>query len=169
MNSGWKCAELLSKIDSTTDFYFDSVSQIKMENWSKGRVTLVGDACDCPSLLSGKGSTLAMVGSYILAGELKQANGNYKTAFEQYQNIFKPFMNKKQKAAQSFAKSFRTPMTNSSSLLSITRVPFSHVLNVARVICSSKSPSVDFQAVSDDSDIQIQYLRVACCATGRQA
>jgi 2-polyprenyl-6-methoxyphenol hydroxylase-like FAD-dependent oxidoreductase len=106
MNSGWKCAELLSQIDSTKDFYFDSISQIKMEKWSEGRVSLVGDACDCPSLLSGKGSTLAMVGAYILAGELKLANGNYKTGFEQYQNNFKPFIDKKQKSAQSFAKSF---------------------------------------------------------------
>jgi len=105
-NSDWKCPELLSKIDSTTDFYFDSVSQIKMENWYKGRIALVGDAGYCPSLLSGKGSTLAMVGAYILAGELKQATGNYKTAFEQYEILFKPFMEKKQKSARSFAKSF---------------------------------------------------------------
>jgi 2-polyprenyl-6-methoxyphenol hydroxylase-like FAD-dependent oxidoreductase len=110
-NAGWKCPEILSKIDSTTDFYFDSISQIQMEQWSKGRVSLVGDACDCPSLLSGKGSTLAMVGAYILAGELKLANGNYKTAFDQYEKILKPFMEKKQKAAQSFAKSF-VPKSN---------------------------------------------------------
>lgn len=104
--SGWKCHELLSQIDSTKDFYFDTVSQIKMDNWHKGRIALVGDAGYCPSLLSGKGSTLAMVGAYILAGELKQANGDYKTAFEQYEVLFKPFMEKKQKAARSFAKSF---------------------------------------------------------------
>ncbi|MGB3526221.1 MAG: FAD-dependent monooxygenase [Flavobacteriales bacterium] len=105
-NSGWKCSQLLSHINSTTDFYFDSVSQIKIDSWYKGRITLVGDAGYCPSLLSGKGSTLAMVGAYILAGELKQANGNYQTAFEQYEIVFKPFMEKKQKAARSFAKSF---------------------------------------------------------------
>lgn len=109
--AGWKCPELLSRIDNTTDFYFDSISQVKMKPWSKDRVTLVGDACYCPSLLSGKGSTLAMVGAYILAGELKQANGNYKTAFEQYEIIFRPFMEKKQKAAQSFARSF-VPKSN---------------------------------------------------------
>ena len=68
--------------------------------------TLVGDACYCPSLLSGKGSTLAMVGAYILAGELKQAGGDYQEAFKQYQIVFKPFMEKKQKAARFFAKSF---------------------------------------------------------------
>lgn len=112
IQAGWKCPELMSKIDTATDFYFDSVSQIKMKNWSKGRVTLVGDACDCPSLLSGKGSTLAMTGAYILAGELKEAKGDYKKAFERYETIFKPFMNKKQQAAQSFAKSF-VPKSNS--------------------------------------------------------
>lgn len=111
MDIGWKCKELLAEIDSTKDFYFDSVSQIKMENWSKGRITLLGDACDCPSVLSGKGSTLAMVGSYILAGELKQTNGNYKIAFENYEKTLKPFMDKKQKSAQAFAKSF-VPKTN---------------------------------------------------------
>ena len=105
-NIGWKCNDLLAQMDDVNDFYFDVVSQIKMENWSNGGVTLVGDACDCPSLLSGQGSTLAMVGAYILAGELKTANGNYKTAFENYQTIFKPFIERKQKIAQDFAKSF---------------------------------------------------------------
>ena len=104
--AGWQCQKLLAKIDSTSDFYFDVVSQIQMSHWSKDRVTLVGDACDCPSLLSGQGSTLAMVGAYILAGELKEAKGNYKTAYERYENIFKPFIRDKQKIAQGFAKSF---------------------------------------------------------------
>lgn len=111
MNMGWRCPEILSRIDSSPDFYFDSISQIKMDNWSKGRVTLVGDACDCPSLLSGKGSTLAMTGAYILAGELKQANGNYEIAFKNYEDLFKPFISKKQKSAQGFAKSF-VPKSN---------------------------------------------------------
>ena len=104
-NAGWKCPQILSKMDATSDFYFDVVSQIRMNRWSKDRVTLVGDACYCPSLLSGQGSTLAMIGAYILAGELKKANGNYKIAFEQYENIFKPFIEGKQKSAQTFAKS----------------------------------------------------------------
>lgn len=103
---GWYCPALLSEMDNAPDFYFDVVSQVQMGQWSNERVTLVGDACDCPSLLSGQGSTLAMVGAYILAGELKDANGNYKTAFERYENLFKPFTEEKQKIAQGFAKSF---------------------------------------------------------------
>ncbi len=110
-HAGWKCTELLSKIDTAPDFYFDVVSQIQMSHWSKNRVTLVGDACYCPSLLSGQGSTLAIVGAYILAGELKNANGNYAIAFEQYENIFKPFIDRKQKIAKNFAKSL-VPKSN---------------------------------------------------------
>ncbi|HSH65513.1 MAG TPA: FAD-dependent monooxygenase [Bacteroidia bacterium] len=102
----WECDTLLSKMDTAPDFYFDTVSQIQMTQWAKNRVTLVGDACDCPSLLSGQGSTLAMVGAYILAGELNEAKGNYNVAFNQYQQIFKPFIDNKQKIAQNFAESF---------------------------------------------------------------
>lgn len=105
-NIGWKCRELLAKMDVATDFYFDTVSQIKMNEWSKDRVTLVGDACDCPSLLSGQGSTLAMAGAYILAGELKVANGRYQKAFARYEQLFKPFITKKQSTAKTFARSF---------------------------------------------------------------
>jgi 2-polyprenyl-6-methoxyphenol hydroxylase-like FAD-dependent oxidoreductase len=105
-NAGWQCPDLISKMDTAPDFYFDVVSQVQMSDWSKDRVTLVGDACDCPSLLSGQGSTLAMVGAYILAGELKEANGNHEAAFSEYQSIFKPFIEAKQKTAQGFAKSF---------------------------------------------------------------
>jgi 2-polyprenyl-6-methoxyphenol hydroxylase-like FAD-dependent oxidoreductase len=104
-DAGWKCPELLAKMDAATDFYFDVVSQIDMKRWSKDRVSLVGDACDCPSLLSGQGSTLAMVGAYILAGELKEAGGNYQRAFAQYEHIFKPFISRKQRIAQNFARS----------------------------------------------------------------
>jgi 2-polyprenyl-6-methoxyphenol hydroxylase-like FAD-dependent oxidoreductase len=105
-NAGWQCRELIASMDNAHDFYFDVVSQIQMSQWSKSRITLVGDACDCPSLLSGQGSTLAMVGAYVLAGELKDAGGNYETAFSRYQSKFKPFLDQKQKIAQSFAKSF---------------------------------------------------------------
>jgi len=105
-DAGWKCPELLARMDAAPDFYFDVVSQIQMDKWSKGRVSLVGDACDCPSLLSGQGSSLAMVGAYILAGELKEANGDYTTAFQQYESLFKPFIAGKQKVAQNFAESF---------------------------------------------------------------
>ena len=75
-------------------------------SWSRGRVTLVGDAAFCVSLLAGQGSALAMVAAYILAGELKRAGHDYATAFSRYQELFQPFVLKKQKGALHFAGTF---------------------------------------------------------------
>jgi 2-polyprenyl-6-methoxyphenol hydroxylase-like FAD-dependent oxidoreductase len=70
-NSGWECQQILDALDSTNDLYFDRVSQIRMGaqkgSWTRWRVTLVGDAAFCVSLLAGQGLALAMVGAYILA------------------------------------------------------------------------------------------------------
>jgi len=108
--SGWECPQILDALDFARDLYFDRVSQIRMDPaqglWSRGRVTLVGDAAFCVSLLAGQGSALAMVAAYILAGELHRANGDYAEAFRQYQKLFGTFVLNKQKAALRFAGSF---------------------------------------------------------------
>ena len=124
----WECPHLLERLSLASDFYFDSVCQIRMESWSQGRVTLIGDAGYAPSLLAGQGSSLAMVAAYILAGELKAAGGNYKVAFQQYEKIFKPFIDYKQNVARSFAHSL-VPQNNLSiwsrqSLANLMKMPF---------------------------------------------
>jgi 2-polyprenyl-6-methoxyphenol hydroxylase-like FAD-dependent oxidoreductase len=125
INEAWECPMLMDKMDTAPDFYFDSVSQIVMDGFSRGRVTLVGDAGYCPSLLSGQGSALAMAGAYILAGELKAADGDYSSAYKKYDEIFKPFIELKQKTARKFAVSF-VPETNFGLWLRnhITRLMF---------------------------------------------
>ena len=109
-NSGWECSRILEELDATSELYFDRVSQIRMNPqrglWTRNRVTLVGDAAFCVSLLAGQGSSLAMVAAYILAGELYRSSGNYAEAFERYQNLFAPFIARKQQAALRFAGSF---------------------------------------------------------------
>jgi 2-polyprenyl-6-methoxyphenol hydroxylase-like FAD-dependent oxidoreductase len=86
------------------DLYFDAVSQIRMERWSHGRAVLLGDAGYCPALLTGQGSTLAMMGAYILAGELKVALGDHQRAFHQYEQAFRPVVRQEQKKAGSNAR-----------------------------------------------------------------
>jgi len=105
-SDGWECKSILHAMHSCNDLYFDSVSQIRMPTWSKGRIALVGDAAYCPSLLAGQGSALAMAGSYILAGELKKANGDHVVAFKSYEEQFKSFIAQKQKAAERFGAGF---------------------------------------------------------------
>lgn len=108
--SGWECPQILDALDAANDLYFDRVSQVRMDPqeglWTRGRVTLVGDAASCVSLLAGQGSALAMVAAYILAAELHRAEGDYARAFRQYQQLFGPFVFRKQKAALRFAGTF---------------------------------------------------------------
>lgn len=103
---GWECPAILKALDGADDLYFDSVSQIRMPSWTAGRVALVGDACSCPSLLAGQGTSLAMGAAYILAGELKKAEGDYRAAFKAYEDMLHPVMAGKQRSAARFASSF---------------------------------------------------------------
>src|SRR5262249_5873988 len=102
----WECPAILRALDDADDLYFDAVSQIQMDSWAQGRVALVGDACFAPSLLAGQGSALAMAAAYILAGELRNADGDHHIAFSAYEKMLQPLMAKKQRAARSFAGSF---------------------------------------------------------------
>lgn len=71
--AGWQTDALLAAAAQADDFYFDAFAQVRMPDWSAGRVTLVGDAGYCASPLSGMGTSLALVGAYLLAGELGTA------------------------------------------------------------------------------------------------
>jgi 2-polyprenyl-6-methoxyphenol hydroxylase-like FAD-dependent oxidoreductase len=102
----WECPAILDALGRTDDLYFDRVSQIRMPRWSSGRVALVGDAACCVSLLAGQGSALAMLGAYVLAGELARAQGDHVTAFRNYESILRGFIETKQKGAERFASAF---------------------------------------------------------------
>ena len=93
----WHVRRLLARAAAAEDLYFDTVSQIRMPRWSKGRVALVGDAAYCPALLSGAGSSLAMTGAYLLAGELKSAAGNHEVAFPRYEQELRPAISRGQR------------------------------------------------------------------------
>ncbi len=105
-DAGWECQQILRALDRTEELYFDTVSQIRMPSWSRGRVALVGDAAFAPSLLAGQGSALAMTAAYVLAGELAAADGQYQRAFGRYEITLRRFIDGKQKAAERFAGSF---------------------------------------------------------------
>ena len=105
-DEGWECPRILAALDGCNDIYLDDVSQIHMGAWSTGRVALVGDAAFCPSLLAGQGSALAMMGAYVLAGELSRRKKSPEEAFEHYERFLRYFILEKQAAAEQFAYSF---------------------------------------------------------------
>ena len=87
---GWEVPRMVEALLKTDDFFFDSVSQIHAPIWSSGRTVLVGDAAHAPSFLSGQGSSLALVGAYVLAGELA-SHQDPADAFAAYERICRPF------------------------------------------------------------------------------
>jgi 2-polyprenyl-6-methoxyphenol hydroxylase-like FAD-dependent oxidoreductase len=78
---GW-----VAELDRAPTFYFDSIIQLELNTWSRGRVALVGDAGYCPGPAVGGSTSLAVIGAYVLAGELAQAKGDYPRAFASYEN-----------------------------------------------------------------------------------
>jgi 2-polyprenyl-6-methoxyphenol hydroxylase-like FAD-dependent oxidoreductase len=100
---GWECDEILATLSGAADLYTDSVSQIRMPVWHQGRIALIGDAAWCPSLLAGQGAAMAMLGAYVLAGELFASGGDPRPAFAAYQRRLQALIAAKQKAALGYA------------------------------------------------------------------
>ncbi|MGW8975163.1 FAD-dependent monooxygenase [Streptomyces platensis] len=89
-DAGWEVPGMLAAMRDADDLFFDGVSQIRMPRWSSGRVALVGDAAYAPSFLTGQGSSLALVGAYMLAGSL--ADRDHATGFAAYEHHTREFV-----------------------------------------------------------------------------
>ena len=94
----------LNELDRTPAFYFDSVTQLRMDTWSRDRVTLVGDAGYCPGPAVGGSTSLAVVGAYVLAGELARAGGDHERAFPAYERAMAGHVRGSRAAALSAAR-----------------------------------------------------------------
>ncbi|MGI5500242.1 FAD-dependent monooxygenase [Lentzea sp. CA-135723] len=89
---GWETERILAHLDASPDFYLDQVAQVIMPSWSAGRVALIGDAASSSSPMSGGGTGLALVGAYLLAGELAAANWNPEAGFAGYETRMRSFV-----------------------------------------------------------------------------
>ncbi|RDG37199.1 FAD-dependent monooxygenase [Streptomyces corynorhini] len=94
----WEIPRMVAEMRAAEDLFFDITSQIRMSSWSQGRVALVGDAAYAPSLLTGQGTSLALVGAYVLAGELA-AHADHAQAFDAYERVLRPFVTLNQELA----------------------------------------------------------------------
>lgn len=94
--AGWQVPRLLQAMRDASDFFFDSIGQVHMADWSRGRVVLLGDAGYCPTPLTGLGTSLALVGAYVLAGELAAAGGDHRVAFRRYGEVMRPYVTRAQ-------------------------------------------------------------------------
>ncbi|GAA3071981.1 FAD-dependent monooxygenase [Streptosporangium carneum] len=102
---GWEVPRLLGEeLDNASTFYFDSITQLRMDTWSRGRVSLVGDAGYCPGPAVGGSTSLAVVGAYVLAGELARARGDHTRAFPAYEREIGDYVRRSRAFAVAAAK-----------------------------------------------------------------
>lgn len=96
----WEAPRLLDAMESSPDFYLGPMAQVRAPRWTSGRVAMVGDAAYCPSPLSGQGTSLALVGAYVLAAELARTPAGHAAAFARYEAKLRPFVAKNQALAE---------------------------------------------------------------------
>ncbi len=97
---GWVVPHALRHCRDYSKIYYDQVAQIEVPQWSRGRVTLIGDACHAVSLLAGQGASTAMGGAYLLARELRDGNGPVQQRLAGYEARLKPLIKSKQAAGR---------------------------------------------------------------------
>jgi 2-polyprenyl-6-methoxyphenol hydroxylase-like FAD-dependent oxidoreductase len=96
--AGWRTEELVGAMMTSEDFYCERIALVQMKRWCQGRVVLLGDAGYCPSVNTGMGTTCALVGAYILAGELTATEDRgMEMALQAYDDTFRPYMEEVQK------------------------------------------------------------------------
>jgi len=101
---GWEIPRLLDETDRASAFYFDSITQLRLEHWTRGRVALVGDAGYCPGPAVGGSTSLAVVGAYTLAGELAAAGGDPARAYPAYEAALGDYVRSSRAFAATMAK-----------------------------------------------------------------
>lgn len=96
-DADWEISRMLKGMHESDDFYMQHVAQVRMNRWSSGRVTVVGDAGYAPSPFTGMGTSLAFIGAYVLAGEISQQPDNIPAALDSYERVLRPYVESVQK------------------------------------------------------------------------
>lgn len=89
---GWEAPRILDALDDAP-FYFETLGQARVPRWSSGRIALLGDAAWAASPIGGGSASLALVGAYVLAGELAGYDAEARDprpAFTRYEHLLRP-------------------------------------------------------------------------------
>ncbi|MFG2958641.1 FAD-dependent monooxygenase [Streptomyces sp. NPDC048291] len=105
---GWETPAVLRVLADADDVYFDAITQIHVDRLVNGRVALLGDA-GYGATTGGMGTGVAIVGAYVLAGELALAGGDFRTAFAEYESRIRGFAKGCQKISGNAGPFFAPP------------------------------------------------------------
>ncbi|WP_112247271.1 FAD-dependent monooxygenase [Kribbella monticola] len=130
---GWRVPELLDALPAATELYFDAIGRVHVDRWSTGRTVLLGDA-GYGATFGALGTGTAVVGAYVLAGELAAADGDYAAAFARYEARLRKAVHATQdgsRAGQFMAPASRFGITARNRMLS-TRFFLDQMLKMAQ-------------------------------------
>ncbi|KAF7557892.1 hypothetical protein G7Z17_g270 [Cylindrodendrum hubeiense] len=94
--AGWKCDEAMKAMMESQDFYANEIVQVKIPSLYKGRFVMAGDAGYAPGP-TGAGTSLAMAGAYLLAGEVGKHKGDLAAGLRGYEEQMRPIIRDLQK------------------------------------------------------------------------
>jgi 2-polyprenyl-6-methoxyphenol hydroxylase-like FAD-dependent oxidoreductase len=94
---GWRVPRVLECLTDAADLYVDAIATVHVDRYARGRVVLLGDAA-YGGTLGGQGTSLAMVGAYVLANELSLAS-DPAAAFARYEARIRPYATRCQRGA----------------------------------------------------------------------
>jgi 2-polyprenyl-6-methoxyphenol hydroxylase-like FAD-dependent oxidoreductase len=104
---GWEVPRLLAALEAAKDLYFDEIACTDVPRFSSGRIALLGDAA-CGGTIGGQGTGLAVVGAYVLAGELAAAD-DHAVAFRRYEERLRPYATKCQEGVKHVGPFYAPP------------------------------------------------------------
>jgi len=148
----WRTGEVVDTMPDAEDLYFDTVSQVRMNSWSSGRVALVGDAAYAPAFLSGQGTSIAIAGAYVLASELVRGD-RPQAAFAAYERRLRDYVQKNQDLALRSDSSVisRTPGQLLRRNVKLVTVPWLQRLGLADLLQTQlRTAATDLSLADDD-------------------
>ena len=150
---GWVVPQALRECPAE-DIYYDQVAQIRMPDWSSGRVVLLGDSCYAVSLLAGQGASLAVSGAYLLADRLARAD-SVPEALADYERLWRPIAEDKQEtgsnAAHWFLPGSRSQLIVRRAVLALAKLPLLDRYLAGRLAGKSTALITNLRAAERDS------------------
>ncbi|HEY5786591.1 MAG TPA: FAD-dependent monooxygenase [Microlunatus sp.] len=140
---GWEVPRILDALDGS-DVYFETISQVQAPRWSSGRTAVLGDAAYCASPISGMGTSLALAGAYVLAGELA-TRSDHVIAFAAYESIMRPYVDQAQQLPPGTPR-LANPRTRAgiAGFNTILRIASTKIVQrVARKVFSPKAERIE--------------------------
>jgi 2-polyprenyl-6-methoxyphenol hydroxylase-like FAD-dependent oxidoreductase len=149
-DAGWEATRVIQGMKDTEDFYLQDVAKIELggSGWSRGRCAMVGDAAYCS--FTGTGTTLAILGGYMLAGEIVKSPNEPEVAFKAYEDKLAGYVKKAQSAPKGGPQVF-VPQTRLGVWMIRTVVWLVYLSGLTRWIGGYKMPKFDLPEYDFDS------------------